>query len=79
MLMNKKILLTMILLMTITSVFALSLSDISTGTSNFFTRIFRSFFSFFSTPSVTMSCDSCNANSCTCTVSNCGSGDVLIF
>jgi len=28
---------------------------------------------------ISMSCDNCNADSCTCTVSNCGSGDVLIY
>ena len=83
MLMNKKILITMILLISITSVFALSLNDISTGTSNFFSSVFKSFFSFFSvstsTVSTSITCDNCNTASCACLISNCGSGDVLIY
>jgi len=79
MLMNK-ILITMMLLVTITSVFALSINDVSTGTSNFFSSIFESIFSFFSvSTSTSITCDSCNTASCTCSISDCGSGDVLIY
>ena len=68
-----------IFLTVISSAFALSLNDISLGESNLFTRIFRSFFSIIPSVSPSISCSSCSSSSCTCAVSNCNSGDVLIY
>ena len=81
--MNKKestiIVFLAIFLTVISSAFALSLNDISLGESNLFTRIFRSFFSIIPSVSPSISCSSCSSSSCTCAVSNCNSGDVLIY
>ena len=78
--MNKKIILIVPILISFSLVFALSLQDISSGSSSitdFFSSVFKKFFG--SSTDVTLSCDDCAINSCSCSISNCQSGILEVY